>query len=135
MIKLIVIVQCDITLERCPGFFCNRAFVNKTGGFEGLNYDKDTLKISMSCGGCCGKAIHRKLSHLIKVAKKFDNIEKNEILVKFASCITKDNYHGSKCPTLNYMMKLVKKLGLEYSFDTHISKKAEERRQNGIYEI
>ncbi|HBC85895.1 MAG TPA: CGGC domain-containing protein [Lentisphaeria bacterium] len=133
MIKLIAIVQCDITLERCPGFFCDRAFVNKTGGFEKIKYGKDARKLSISCGGCCGKAIHRKLSLLANRAKKFDNIEKDEILVKLASCITKDNYHGPKCPNLAYITKLIKRLGMKYSMDTHISKKAEERRASGAY--
>ena len=134
MIKLIAIVQCDIVLERCPGFFCDRAFVNKTGGFEKTEYGKDTRKLSISCGGCCGRAVHRKLSLLAQKAKKFDNIEKDEILVKLASCITKDNYHGPKCPNLDYIKKLVKKLGMNISLDTHISKRAEERRQSGLYE-
>ena len=133
MIKLIAIVQCDITLERCPGFFCDRAFVNKTGGFEKIDYDKNTRKLNISCGGCCGKAIHRKLSLLAQKAKKHDNIEKDEILVKLASCITKDNYHGPKCPNLAYITKLIKGLGMNLSLDTHISKKAEERRAAGVY--
>jgi hypothetical protein len=66
-------------------------------------------------------------------AKKFDNIEKDEILVKLASCITKENYHGSKCPHLDYIVKLIEKLGMKHSLDTSISKKAEERRASGIY--
>jgi predicted metal-binding protein len=134
MIKLIAIVQCDITTERCPGFFCDRAFVNRTGGFEKIDCGRDTRKITISCGGCCGKAVHRKLSLLVRKAKKHDNIEKDEILVKLASCITKDNYHGPKCPNLDYIVKLVEKLGMNLSFDTHISKKSEERRQSGAYE-
>jgi predicted metal-binding protein len=134
MIKLIAIVQCDITTERCPGFFCDRAFVNKTGGFEKIEYGKDTRKLNISCGGCCGKATHRKLSLLAQKAKKFDNIEKDEILVKLASCITKDNYHGPKCPNLGYIKKLIGSLGMKLSLDTHISKRAEERRQSGVYE-
>lgn len=133
MIKLIAIVQCDITLERCPGFFCDRAFVNRTGGFEKIDYDKNTRKLNISCGGCCGKAVHRKLALLAQKAKKFDGIEKDEILVKLASCITKENHHGPKCPHLDYMVKLIEILGMKYSFDTHISKKAEEKRAAGIY--
>lgn len=133
MVKLIAIIQCDITLERCPGFFCDRAFVNRTGGFEKIEYDGNTRKLNISCGGCCGKAVHRKLSLLAQKAKKLDGIEKDEILIKLASCITKENYHGPKCPHLDYMVKLIGKLGMKYSLDTHISKKAEERRASGIY--
>lgn len=133
MIKLIAIIQCDITLDRCPGFFCDRAFVNKTGGFEKIEYDKSTRKLNISCGGCCGRAVQRKLSLLAQKAKKFDNIGKDEILVKLASCITKENYHGPKCPHLDYIVKLIDKLGMKYSFDTAISKNAEEKRHAGIY--
>ncbi len=133
MVKLIAIIQCDISLERCPGFFCDRAFVNRTGGFEKLEYEKATRKLNISCGGCCGKSVHRKLSLLAQKAKKFDGIEKDEILVKLASCITKENYHGPKCPHLDYIIKLIKGLGMNLSLDTHISKKAEERRISGIY--
>ena len=47
--------------------------------------------------------------------------------------MTKENYHGPKCPHLDYIVKLIETLGVKYSFDTQISKKAEERRASGIY--
>lgn len=134
IIKLLVIIQCDIVLQRCPGYFCDRSYVNKNGGFKDLNIDQSTRKLSISCGGCCGRAIHRKLQLLASKAKKFDEIEKHNIHVKLASCISKDNYHGPPCPHLEYIKKLIDKTGLKYSMDTNISQKAETLRENGIYE-
>jgi predicted metal-binding protein len=112
---------------------CDRAFVNRTGGFEGLSLTDGARKISFTCGGCCGRALHRKLVLLKKKAKQFDNIEPEEILVKLASCISTDNYHGPPCPHLAYLKELTRKVGLPFSCDTTISKKAEEKRAAGVY--
>jgi predicted metal-binding protein len=133
MIKLIAIVQCHLVHQRCPGYFCDRAFVNRTGGFSGLDLSEDVRKISFTCGGCCGRALHRKLALLKKKAKQHDDISADEILVILSSCITKDNYHGPACPHLDYLKVLIQKVGLSFSCDTHLSKKAEEKRSLGIY--
>lgn len=133
MIKLIAIVQCHLVHQRCPGYFCDRAFVNRTGGFEGLDISNNTRKLSFTCGGCCGRALHRKLTLLKRKAKKYDNIEAEEILVKLASCISKDNYHGPACPHLGYLTTLIEKTGLHFSYDTHISEKSITKRASGIY--
>jgi predicted metal-binding protein len=130
----IAIVQCHIVAERCPGFFCERSFHARTGGFAGLAKEKMYRVLHITCGGCCGRALHRKLSLLAQKAQKHDEIPPSQILVKFASCITKESYHGPKCPHLDYLVNLVDKLGLDYSFDTHISAKAEQRREEGLYE-
>lgn len=133
-VKMLVIIQCDLVLQRCPGFFCDRAFVNRSGGFKDMNVDEHTRKINISCGGCCGRAIHRKLQLLAAKAKKYDQIEKDEIHIKLSSCISKDNYHGPPCPNLEYIKKLIDKTGLKYSMDTTVSEKAETRRNSGIYQ-
>lgn len=133
MIKLIAIIQCHIVHERCPGYYCDRAFATRTGGFENLNLAEGVRKLSFTCGGCCGRAVHRKLSLLKRKAKKADNIEPGEILIKLASCITKDNYHGPVCPNIDYIKELIRKADLEISYDTVISKKAQEKRSSGIY--
>ncbi|MHB9140041.1 MAG: CGGC domain-containing protein [Victivallaceae bacterium] len=133
-IKLLVIIQCDLVLQRCPGFFCDRAFVNKTGGFKDLKLDEFTRKLNISCGGCCGRAIHRKLQLLAEKAQKYDNIQKSDIHVKLASCIAKDNYHGPPCPHLEYIRKLIDKTGLKFSMDTNVSEKAEKLRNEGVYQ-
>lgn len=130
----IAIVQCHIVKERCPGFFCERSFHNRTGGFAGLAKEKMYRVVHITCGGCCGRAMHRKLALLAQKAQKIDAIPSSELLVKFASCISKDNYHGPKCPHLDYLVKLVDKLGLDYSFDTQIADTSERRRTEGRYE-
>ncbi len=132
--KYIVVVQCHIVAERCPGFFCERSFVNRTGGFAGLPQEQECRVVYLTCGGCCGRALHRKLALLAQKAQKHDGIAKEEILVKFASCISKESYHGPKCPHLEYLQALVAKLGLDVSFDTAISARAEKLRQEGVYE-
>jgi predicted metal-binding protein len=133
MIKLIAIIQCHIVHQRCPGYYCDRAFVTRTGGFENLDLADDVRKLSFTCGGCCGRAIHRKLILLKRKAKQSDNIEAHEILVILASCISRDNYHGPPCPHLDYIKELIQKTGLSFSCDTTISKKAQEKRAAGVY--
>ena len=133
MIKLVAIVQCHLVQQRCPGYFCERAFANRTGGFEGLELAPDARKVSFSCGGCCGRALHRKLALLKKEALEHDQIKPAEILVKLSTCITKDNYHGPPCPHLDYLHTLIKKVGLACSNDTHLSKRAVEKRATGTY--
>jgi len=46
-IKLIAIVQCHLVHQRCPGYICDRAFVNRTGGFAGLDLAGDVRKLSL----------------------------------------------------------------------------------------
>ena len=133
MIKLIAVVQCHLVSQRCPGYFCDRAFVNRSGGFARLDLAPDVRKLSFTCGGCCGRALHRKLVLIKQKALKHDAIASEEILVKLASCISKDNYHGLVCPHLAYLKKLIAKAGLPFSCHTAISSKAEKRRQEGIY--
>ena len=133
MTKLIAIVQCHLVHQRCPGYFCDRAFVMRSGGFAGLDLPADVRKLSFTCGGCCGRALHRKLVLLKQKALKSDKIEPGEILVKLASCISQDNYHGPACPHLDYLKILIQKAGLTCSCDTHLSKKAEEKRAAGVY--
>ncbi len=87
----IVIVQCDIVKERCSGVYCERAFHERSGGFAGLPKDRAYRTLNMTCGGCCGRALHRKLTHLARKLKKED-IKKKQILVQLSSCITNDNY-------------------------------------------
>lgn len=133
-IKLIAIVQCHLVHQRCPGYICDRAFVNRTGGFAGLDLAGDVRKLSFTCGGCCGRALHRKLALLKRKARDLDGIEPGSILVKLASCITKDNYHGPACPHLDYLKALIEKAGLAWSCDTHISKRSDKKRAAGVYE-
>lgn len=129
----IAVVQCHLVKQRCSGYFCEKSFQERTGGFSGYSADKNYRVLYMTCGGCCGRPLQRKLSNLIHKIKATESIEKEQIVVQLSSCITKDSYHGPPCPHLDYLKKLIDKLGLDVLQDTSISKKAEQRRKAGVY--
>ena len=129
----IVIVQCDISMQRCSGYACEKAFIDRAGGFGVYAADKTYRALYLTCGGCCGKGLHRKLKHLIQKLEKKENIAKDRIVVQLATCITKASHHGPACPHLDLMKDMIGKLGLDYREDTSISRRAEERRAAGIY--
>lgn len=131
----VVIVQCDIVKERCSGYYCEKAFNERNGGFSKYSKDKAYRTLYLTCGGCCGRALHRKLSHLARRIKKQEGIEKKQIVVQLSSCITKDNYHGSPCPHLDYLKGLIEKVGLDVCENTRISDRAEQRRKAGLYTV
>ena len=129
----IAIVQCHIVKERCSGYSCEKAFQDRSGGFAAYPAGKAIRTIFMTCGGCCGRALHRKLLHLVRRSKKGEGLARDRIGVQLSSCITRDNRHGTPCPHLDYLKGLIAKVGLDVREDTVISPKAEERRQQGIY--
>lgn len=129
----LVIVQCHIVMERCSGYYCEKAFHDRTGGFADYPADKTYRTLYLTCGGCCGRAVHRKLGNLLRRIRKREGIEKDAIAVHLASCITKDNYHGPPCPHLDYLKDLIGRLGLDIREDTAVSETSEKRRKEGIY--
>ena len=131
--EYVVIVQCHIVKERCPGYFCEKAYHERTGGFAGYPKDKAYRMIFMTCGGCCGRALHRKLTLLARKIKKSEGMEKDKIVVQLSSCIVKDNYHGPACPHLGYLRQLIARVGLDALEGTSISETAEKRRAEGRY--
>ena len=131
--EYIVIVQCYIVKQRCSGYNCEKAFHHRIGGFERYPKDKAFRTLYMTCGGCCGRATHRKLGNLAKQIKKKEGVDKDKIVVHLSSCITKESYHGSPCPHLSYLNELIGQLGLDVIQDTAISEKAEQRRKKGVY--
>jgi predicted metal-binding protein len=131
--EYLVIVQCDIVKQRCPGYLCEKAFHERTGGFAAYPKDKQYRIINLTCGGCCGRALHRKLSLLNRTIKKKENIEKDKIIVQLSSCITKDNYHAPPCPHKDYIKTLITRLGLDYLENTVIDEKSQRRREEGLY--
>ena len=72
----LVIVQCDIVKQRCPGYLCEKAFHERTGGFADYPKDKSYRVINLTCGGCCGRALHRKLTLLKRTLMKKEQIDK-----------------------------------------------------------
>ena len=129
----IIVVQCDIVKQRCPGYLCEKAFHERTGGFKDYPKDKQYRIMNLTCGGCCGRAIHRKLTNFLRVAAKKENITKDKVIVQLSSCMTKDNYHALPCPHLDYIKALIEKIGLDIKEDTVISDHAQKRREQGIY--
>ena len=131
----VVIVQCHIVKERCSGYNCELAFNERAGGFVAYLKDKKYRMLSLTCGGCCGRATHRKLSNLIRRIKKAEGITKDRIVVQLSSCITKDNFHAPPCPHLDYLKGLIAKLGLDIREDTYINEKSEMKRKTGLYDM
>ena len=95
--------------------------------------DKAYRTLYLTCGGCCGRALHRKLAHAANKLLAQEKVARDRIAVQLATCITKESYHGPKCPHLDYLKTLIGKLGLDYREDTHISAKSQERREAGVY--
>ena len=131
--EYVVILQCHIVKERCPGYNCERALHERTGGFADYPRDKTYRYLSLTCGGCCGRATHRKLARLAKSLAKKEGIGKDQIVVHLSSCITNDNYHAPPCPHLAYLKLLIDRLGLDVREGTYIYDKSEQRRQGGPY--
>ncbi len=132
--QYVVVVQCDIVKQRCPGYFCEKAYHERTGGFKLYPSDKAYRVLYMTCGGCCGRAVHRKLTLLKRRLKKKENIDKDKIIVQLSSCITKDNYHAPPCPHLDYIKTLIDRIGIDMLEDTEINDLSEKRRHEGVYE-
>ncbi len=134
--EFVVVVQCHIVKERCSGYFCERAFTHRIEGFSEYSKDQALRYLSLTCGGCCGRAVHRKIADLLKSIKKEESVDKEKIVVHFSSCITNDSYHGPPCPHKEYLTTMItEKLGLDLKEGTRISKTGEKRRKQGIYKV
>ena len=127
----LVIVQCEIAMQRCSGYFCEKAFHERTGGFAVYPKEKSYRTIYFTCGGCCGRATQRKVAHLLRQLQKQEQVPKDRVVVQLASCITKDNFHAPPCPHLDYLRTLIARLGVEVHDDTRVSDLSESRRRDG----
>ena len=110
-----------------------RASVHRSDGFSEYPTEKTYRTLYMTCGGCCGRAVQRKLTHLVRLLGKSESMEKGRIVVQLASCITRDNVHGPPCPNLQLIKTVIERAGLDYRCDTRISQNAETKRTKGIY--
>jgi predicted metal-binding protein len=129
----VVILQCHIVKERCPGYLCEKAFHERTGDFADYPKDKPVRYLSITCGGCCGRATHRKLTQFCRTVAKKEGIAKDRIVVQLSSCMCKDNYHSPPCPHLGCIKTLIERIGLDVREGTVISEKSEQRRQGATY--
>ena len=135
-IKLVVIIQCEIAKRRCSGYHCSQSFYERSGGFLKYPMEQDMRVLMFQCGGCNGKGVNSLLSNVNKCLKKEGKITPEEVAIHFASCITLDNHHSSRCLFLNYMKQQVSKTPFRDSLileDTWHSKTATRRRAEGIY--
>jgi len=131
----VVVLQCHIVKERCSGYFCEYAFSERSDAFSGYPKDKPIRFLSMTCGGCCGRAAQRKIANLVKHIKKTEKIEKDRIAVHLSSCIAIESFHGPACPHKDYLKTLVgDRLGLDIIEGSKITELAEKRRRQGKYE-
>ena len=133
MPKYVIAVQCDIVKQRCSGYMCEQNFNQRKGGFAAYDADAPIRFLSMSCGGCCGKAVHRKLRHALKMAKQNDSIAPADVAVHLSGCVCKSNFHGPACPHLDYIRTLVGSLGVDVVDGTVINELSEKRRRDGTY--
>ena len=129
----VAIVQCHLVKQRCSGYNCELAFNDRIGGFAAYPKDKTYRMLNLTCGGCCGQAVQRKLGNLVRRMKKQEGIGKDQIVVQLSSCITKDNFHSLPCPHIDCLKAQIAKLGLDVCEDTFINEMSEKRRQAGVY--
>ena len=130
----IVVVQCDIVMERCSGYYCEKAFNERGGGFAVYPREKAYRTLYLTCGGCCGRAVHRKVYDLIAAIREKEGVKKEKIPVHLSSCITKESYHGPKCPHVDYLKTMIEeKLSLDLIDTSTISETSEGLRNEGVY--
>lgn len=132
--KYVITVQCDqATHQVCPGMLCEHAFTARTGGFAGYPLEQPLRYNAMSCGGCTGRAVLRKLQNLKNNLKKREQIEPEAIVVHLSTCITRASHHGPRCPHIDYIKGQAARAGLDCVEDSRISDAAEKRRAEGWY--
>ena len=132
--EYVVIVQCHIVKERCSGYYCEYAFHERTGCFSNYPKESKLRLLTMTCGGCCGRGILRKLTGLLRKIKLREKIEKEKIQVHLSSCIAFESFHGMPCPHKKYIETLISnKLGFDCTDGSRISELTEKRRKNGLY--
>lgn len=130
----VVVVQCDQTVHQvCPGFLCEHAFNARTGGFSRYPADRKMRYISITCGGCPGTSVLRKLMNLRHNFKKREQMDPDVAMVHLSTCITRSNHHGPRCPHIDYIKGQVARAGFDCVEDSRISDLAEKRRQQGMY--
>lgn len=133
-VKVIGIVQCDYAKERCSGFGCINSFTERIDAFAKYPAEAQIMAVPFECGGCPGRRIGRSAAHLVKRAKKKADVEKDEIVIHLASCITTDNGHYPPCPHVDYIMEILRRKGMKVKKGSYRSKTAQKRRDEGLYE-
>lgn len=129
----VVVLQCHLVKQRCSGYGCERSFHRREGGFADYSSEKRHRFLNLTCGGCCGRATQRKLSHLLRKLKKDEDVAPGRVVVQLSSCITQDNYHAPRCPHVDYIKLLLGRLNVDCREDTVISQRSEQPGREGVY--
>ena len=108
-----------------------KSFYDRTGPFAA--YDDQTRYMTLTCGGCCGAGIAAKLEDLNHKLKCYGE-NKDNVVIHLASCICSDNYHRPPCPFRNYIKTIVQRKGFPVVLGSYLSKGAEKKRQEGVYQ-
>lgn len=133
--RYVVVVQCDqVVHEVCSGFQCEYAFNERRDAFSVYPADRPMRFLSLSCGGCPGRATLRKLKNFLHNLKRRQNREAGEVVVHLSSCITRSNHHAPRCPHVDYIKAQVERAGLDWVEDSRISPTAAKRRAQGMYQ-
>lgn len=131
----VVVVQCDQVINGvCAGFLCEHAFTARIDAFERYPADRPMRYLSMSCGGCPGRATLRKLMNFKGNLKKKEKLDGSIVAVHLSSCITRSNHHGPRCPHIDYIKGQIERAGFDWVEDSRLSPNAERRRQEGMYQ-
>lgn len=131
----VLVVQCDQAVrDACPGYHCEWAFGLRTGGFARYPAEQELRYASISCGGCPGTPVLRKLMNLKKALKKREQAGTEGVMVHLSTCITRSNHHGPRCPHIDSIKGQVDRAGFDCVEDSRISDLAEKRRQRGMYQ-
>lgn len=134
--EYLIVVQCEQTVGQvCPGFICEHNFTIRGGGFSRYPADQKLRYNSISCGGCPGRPVMRKLQSFKTKFKAKEQGTPDKVIVHLASCITRNNHHGPECPHKDYIKSQILRAGFEYVEDSYVSKLAQQRRDEGVYDF
>lgn len=132
--SMVAVVQCDNSVhEICSGFQCEWAFSVRGDAFAAYPADKPVRYLAISCGGCPGTAVLRKLINLKKGLKKRQQLGPEVVMVHLSSCITRSNHHGPRCPHIEYIKGQIDRADFDYVEDSRLSPLAVKRRAEGMY--
>jgi predicted metal-binding protein len=91
------LIRCMQTEDMCPATTDIVFIKNKKGAFEEIDGDIELIGVN-TCGGCPGKKA---------VTRAEEMVNRGADAIVFASCISKGNPIGFKCPHFDQMRKAV----------------------------
>jgi predicted metal-binding protein len=132
--KCVVVIQCSVAHERCPGAGCATKFVDREDYFAGYGPDAKYY-VSFGCGGCPGRRVGRLLGTLKKKVKAHQGIEPDEIVVHLATCVIGDNVHYPPCPHVKDIKTMIARRGLHFVEGSYVSHSPSviRKHETGVY--